>query len=237
MVSKAEVEAILAGPPEAATAWLRTHAAQGVSEAQANLGQRLLDGVGVAANPVEALAWFLKAAAQKHPMAINMVGRCYENGWGVPANLVVAAQWYRQAADLGSDWGMYNYATRLMLGDGVEADRANALAWFRKAADLGHAKSINILGGFYEDGWEVEQDFAKARECYVRAAAGGDFRGQFNLGRVLASEGDVEGAVALFARAAETATPAFLEKLIGFLDPAPIAAYRDLAQVLKERSQ
>jgi len=224
-----DVAAIMAGPPEAARAWLLGHARQGLAEAQAMVAQMMLDGAGGAVEPTQALDWFLKAAAQGHPMALNMVGRCYENGWGASVNLVVAAQWYRQAADGGSEWGMYNYATRLMLGEGAAVDRAGALAWFRRAADLGHAKSINVLGGFYEDGWEVAQDFAMARDCYARAAAGGDFRGQFNLGRVLAAEGDIAGALTLFEQATTTATPAFKAKMVAFLRGAPIAAYRDLA--------
>ncbi len=60
-----------------------------------------------------------------------------------------------KAARAGLDWGMYNYATMLALGNGVDEDRAAALAWFEKAAALGHAKSINLIGGFHEDGWVV----------------------------------------------------------------------------------
>ncbi len=228
----AAVAKVLSGPPETARAWLAQQAAAGVAEAQALLGQMLLDGAGGPADPAGALALFLRAAGAGHPMALNMVGRCYENGWGVAANLAVAAQWYLQAAEAGSDWGMYNLATRLMLGEGVEADRKSALAWFQRAAELGHAKSINVVGGFYEDGWEVEQDFAKARDCYARAAAGGDFRGHFNFGRVLAAEGEIAGAQAQFEQAATTATAAFTAKMVAFLRSAPVAAYRDLADRL-----
>ena len=236
-VTETEVSEIMSGPPEAARAWMRDLAGQGVPRAQALLGQMLLDGFGGGTAPDQALDWFLKASAGGEPMAFNMAGRCYENGWGAPANIAVAAQWYRQAADRGSDWGMYNYATRLMLGDGLAEDRGQALAWFRKAAALGHAKSINIIGGFYEDGWEVAQDFAIAREHYERAAEAGDFRGRFNLGRVLASEGDVAGGLAQFERAAVGATPAFVAKMAAFLRGAPIQAYRDLADRLERQGE
>ncbi len=228
-----EAARILAGPPAEARAWLTPLAERGIAQAQVRLGQLLLDEAAGPPDPAGALAWFLKAAGQDDPLAFNMVGRCYENGWGAPENIVVAAQWYRQAAELGSDWGMYNHATRLMLGDAVGIDRAGALTWFRKAAELGHAKSINIVGGFYEDGWEVEQDFAQARDHYRRAAEAGDFRGQFNFGRVLASEGAVNAALEQFAKAAVAATPAFIDKMVAFLSAAPIVAYRELADRLR----
>lgn len=220
-------------PPAEATAWLRRLAEAGVAEAQAMLGQRLLDGEGVAASPAEALAWFHKAARTGHPMALNMVGRCYENGWGAGADLRLAAVFYGRAAERGSDWGMYNYATRLMLGDGVAMDRRAAFAWFNRAAASGHAKSINIVGGFHEDGWETPRDLAAARGCYARAAELGDFRGQFNLARALASEGEVTAALEMFGRAARGATPAFREKVRAFLRTAPIDAYRRLADTLE----
>jgi TPR repeat protein len=224
-----EVARKMSGPPDAARAWMRELAEHGAARAQALLGQMLLDGFGGPADPVEALAWFVKASAAGDALAFNMVGRCYENGWGAPADITVAAEWYRQAAEKGSDWGMYNHATRLMLGDGVAENRSEALAWFQRAAALGHAKSINIVGGFHEDGWEVVRDLAIAAEHYARAAAAGDFRGQFNLGRVLASQGEIDGALTQFRNAARTATPAFIAKMTAFLRSAPIQAYRDLA--------
>ncbi len=232
----AEVARRMAGPPEQARAWMQGLAERGAPRAQALLAQMLLDGFGGPADPVQALAWFLKASTGGDALAFNMVGRCYENGWGAPANIAVAAQWYLQAAERGDEWGMYNYATRLMLGDGAPENRGQALAWFQRAAALNHAKSMNIIGGFYEDGWEVPQDYAIAAEHYARAAAGGDFRGQFNLGRVLASRGEVEAALAQFRRAAQTATPAFRSKMRGFLETAPIQAYRDLAAELEGAS-
>lgn len=228
-----DVAAAMARAPSEAAAWLRGLAEQGVAEAQALLGQMLLDGQGVETDRAAALLWFLKAAATGHPMALNMAGRCYENGWGTAVNAAAAVHFYRRAADQGLDWGMYNYATQLMLGSGVATNRAAAFGWFCKAADAGHAKSINIVGGFHEDGWDTPRDLAAARRCYESAAAKGDFRGQFNFGRVLASEGRTAEAREMFSKAAQVATPAFLDKMIAFLQGSPLAAYRDLAASLE----
>ena len=170
---------------------VRAAAERGVPEAQALYGQMLLDGRLVERSPAAALHWFERAALGGDVMAINMVGRCLDQGWGVARSPRMAMKWFRKAAERGLDWGMYNLATLLVLGEhGVPKDRGEALYWLRKAVELGHVKSMNLLGGFYEDGWEVQQDRATARAYYRDAAVGGDFRGQFNYARLLAEEGD-----------------------------------------------
>ncbi|HLZ79751.1 MAG TPA: hypothetical protein VKQ09_10465 [Sphingomonas sp.] len=82
MAAPRNCTARLEGDPEQAAALLRAGAEAGLPEAQAAYGQALLDGRGVAGDPVEALGWFRKAAVAPNLMAINMVGRCFEKGWG-----------------------------------------------------------------------------------------------------------------------------------------------------------
>jgi TPR repeat protein len=211
------------------------HAAafRGVNEAQVIYGQMLLDGKVVKRNPTGALHWFERAARGGNVMAINMVGRCLDQGWGVAASPQLAAPWFLKAAERGLDWGMYNYATLLILGRGVPQERALGLYWLRKAVDLGHAKSINILGGFYEDGWEVSKNRAEARECYRLAAVGGDFRGQFNFARLLAEEGETQRALFWLRQVPKTATPAFLAKMKNFLAASSMSALRLFAESLE----
>ncbi|HEY0269771.1 MAG TPA: tetratricopeptide repeat protein [Sphingomonas sp.] len=221
--------AALAGPPDRAAALLRAGAEAGLPEAQAAYGQILLDGQGVAADPVAALRWFGLAARAGNLMAVNMVGRCHEKGWGTAPDPVEAARRYRIAAEGGLDWGMYNYAGALGLGAGVARDEMAALGWFQRAASLGHAKSINMVGTIAEEGRLVRRDIGKAAECFARAAQGGDFRGQFNHARLLAGAGDIEAALGWIARAAETATPAFRARMREWLAAAPLPALRDAA--------
>jgi len=211
---------------------VRAAAERGVREAQALYGQMLLDGKLVARNPTLALNFFERAARSGDVMAINMVGRCLDQGWGVPASPHLAAPWFRKAAERGSDWGMYNLATLLILGSGVSQDRTEALYWLRKAADLQHAKSINLLGGFYEDGWEVQQDRMAARECYRASAVAGDFRGQFNFARMLAQEGEIVSALHWLKKVPQTATPAFLAKMKDFLSRSHSPALQAFAENL-----
>lgn len=211
--------ALLAGSdarPDA-IAWLEAAARQGVPRAQAILAQRLLTGDGVPADLAQAVYWFRQAAARDDLEAINMLGRCLENGWGVPADAQLALYWYRQAAIMGLDWGMYNQANLLMSGKGTAADRPAALALYRQAAELGHAKSINIVGRFHEEGWEMPPDLARAAVLYCTAAVGGDFRGQFNHARLLLAHCKVVQAVAWLRRIPASATPAFVANLHGWL--------------------
>lgn len=229
-ITPEDVARILTGPADEAAVFMRELAEAGVSEAQALYGQMLLDGHGLARDEAAALHWFHEAAKRGHAMALNMIGRCYENGWGADANPTVAVHWYRRSAKAGSDWGMYNLATLLMLGRGAPADQVEALALFRQAAALDHAKSINILGGFYEDGLGVPKDLAIARDHYLRAAEGGDFRGQFNHARFLGNDGQVEEAVRWLRTAHTTATPAFMLKMASWLKGSPIPAFQAVGE-------
>ncbi len=90
-LAAADIAARLSGSPEERADFVRACAEAGEAEAQALLGQLLLDGNGVAADARAALSWFVKAAAQQHVMAINMVGRCYDLGWGTPVDKARAA--------------------------------------------------------------------------------------------------------------------------------------------------
>nr|WP_175799679.1 tetratricopeptide repeat protein [Burkholderia anthina] len=228
-VSPGTIAEILAGPPERAAAWVAAAADNGIVDAQAVYGQYLLDGRGVARDPAAAFGWFGHAARAGHPMAMNMLGRCYEFGWGTAACAPVAVYWYRLAAQAGLDWGMYNYATALALGNGVNENRTDALDWFRRAAALGHAKSINLIGGFYEDGWVVPVDAEAAFGHYRRAAEAGDFRGQFNYARLLAARGRIDEALGWLAHVPATATPAFVAKMRAYLASSPLDAFRAAA--------
>lgn len=209
-------EALKADPPTR-LARMRQWAQNGSTDAQLVLGQMLLDGHDKTAAPDEAVSWFVKAGREGHPMAMNMVGRCYENGWGIAADQETATAWFRNAAQAGLDWGMYNYATSLALGRGCNQDRPAAFEWLTRAVAQDHAKSMNILGGFYEDGWACDKSMNKARELYLQAAKAGDFRGWFNLGRLDLAAGHKETAAAYFIKARETATPAFLASMNQFL--------------------
>ena len=224
-----ELRAQLEASPEEATALLKVGAEAGLPEAQAAYGQALLDGRGVAADALAALGWFRRATAGGDAMGMNMLGRCFEKGWGTAEDRAEATRWYALAAQAGLDWGMYNYGSALALGAGVAKDEAAALAWFQRAGTMGHAKSINFVGAFHEEGRVTARDRAKAAECYRVAAEGGDYRGRFNHARLLAEDGRVDEAVTWIGRAAETAPPAFVQRMKAWCEAAPVPALNAIA--------
>ena len=189
------LKAMLDESPARAAQAILIAAREGVLDAQALLGQILLDGQGIAQDQPLAVRWFEIAANGGHLMARNMLGRCHEHGWGCNANATIAARHYRQAAEAGLDWAMYNYANLLATGRGVIEDQAQALNLYRHAAELGHAKSMNLLGRYLEEGRVCPADPQAARDWYRRSALGGDFRGQFSFAAVLADQGHIDEAL------------------------------------------
>ena len=69
---------------------------------------------------------------------------------------------------------------------------------------------MNMIGRFYEEGWEGPRDVRAAFQWYHRAAAGGDFRGQYNLASVLLALGRVAEATVWLERAVRNGTQDFL---------------------------
>lgn len=213
--------------PRRLARFLLQGAERGLPEAQARLGQILLDGNGIQRDQALALRWFRIATHHGHADAMNMVGRCLENGWGTAVDLAAAARAYAQAAQLGLDWGFYNYANLLAQGRGVPRDRAAALELYRQAARQGHAKSMNLVGRFYEEGWGVPVDMEEAARWYLSAAQAGDFRGQCSHAALLTRQGRVDEAVSWLRQAMRTATPGFLQKIAEALavsDSEPLRA-------------
>jgi FOG: TPR repeat, SEL1 subfamily len=190
------LKAMLEESPGRAAQAILIAAREGVLDAQALLGQILLDGQGIEQDQPLALRWFEIAAQGGHLMARNMLGRCHEHGWGCVADASIAAGHYRQAAEAGLDWAMYNYANLLATGRGVIEDQLQALSLYRQAAELGHAKSMNLLGRYLEQGHYCPADPVAAFDWYRRSALGGDFRGQFSYGTCLTERGQLDSGLA-----------------------------------------
>ncbi|WP_223487858.1 tetratricopeptide repeat protein [Pseudomonas sp. A-RE-19] len=186
-------------------------AREGVLDAQALLGQILLDGRGIEQDQPLAVRWFEIAAQHGHLMARNMLGRCHEHGWGSPADVAIAARHYRIAAEAGLDWAMYNLANLLATGRGVIGDQAQALTLYRRAAELGHAKSMNLLGRYLEEGSICSVDSMAAHDWYRRSAEAGDFRGQFSYASILVDQTRMAEGLAWYRRAMLGGNLAFLK--------------------------
>lgn len=225
----------LAGEPEEAALWIKAAAEQGMADAQALLGQILLDGRGITLDAAQARLWFAKAADHGHAMGINMLGRCLELGWGGETDTVSAAALFKRSAELGLDWAMYNYANLLLHGNGVAKNEAEALEWYRKAAALGNAKSLGVVGRFYEEGWLVEANRETAAEYYRQAAVGSDFRGQYNYALLLAEQGEIQQAITWLHRALDGAHLRFARTMASTLTSFPKPEFKQIGLLAHEK--
>ncbi|MFS2070984.1 tetratricopeptide repeat protein [Pseudomonas sp. CT11-2] len=230
------LKAMLEESPARAAQAILIAAREGVLDAQALLGQILLDGRGIERDQPLALRWFEIAAQRGHLMARNMLGRCHEHGWGCTADGSIAAGHYRVAAEAGLDWAMYNYANLLATGRGVAENQSQALNLYRRAAELGHAKSMNLLGRYLEEGESCLADPLAARVWYRRSAEGGDFRGQFSYAALLADEGHVDEALSWLRRALATGNQNFLRVSGEALNNASHPRIREMAGKYNQRA-
>jgi TPR repeat protein len=228
-ISAEEFARKVAGDPHEAAQWITAAAEYGLAEAQALLGQILLDGRGIASDAAKARTWFEEAAQQGHLMGMNMLGRCHELGWGGPMDLAEAARWFHRAADKGLDCAMYNYANLLLHGNGVRKNERLALDWYRQSAARGYAKALGVLGRFYEEGWTVEPDRDKAIDYYRQSAEGGDFRGQYNYALIFAEQADMAQASFWMHKALDGAHLAFSRSMARNLQAMPHAEFQTIA--------
>lgn len=232
----AQWQSVLTADAPAAAAWMQAAAQLGHADAQAVLGQWLLDGHGLARDPAQALHWFLCAAQSGHAMARNMAGRCHEQGWGTAEDFDKAAHWYRLAAQLGLPQAQYNLANLLASGQGVARDHAQAFSLYQQAAGQGYAKAYAKLGRYHEDGVVVPKDAAAAFDHYRRGAEGGDFRGQFSYAGMLAAQGQLAQALEWLAKVVETATPRYLKMAGDLLLQSPEPQVRAMGQRMLDRA-
>ena len=112
---------------------------------------------------------------QGHLMARNMLGRCHEHGWGCGADAAVAAQALPNGGRCGTGLGDVQLANLLATGRGVPRISRQALNLYRRAAELGHAKSMNLLGRYLEEGRVCPADPLAARDWYRRSGTGRGF--------------------------------------------------------------
>jgi uncharacterized protein len=229
--------AVLAADPVSAASWVQAAAQVGHTEAQAVMGQWLLDGHGVERDAQQALTWFLRAAQRGDAMAANMAGRCHEQGWGTAVDAEKAAHWYRQALRLAElPQAQYNLANLMAAGQGVARDHREAFALYSQAAGQGYAKAYAKLGRYHEDGQLVPRDEALAFDCYRRGAEGGDFRGQFSYAGMLAAQGRTDEALMWLEKVIEGATPRYLRQAGELLLGAPDARVRAVGERMLARA-
>lgn len=220
-------------PEEIAT--IRQRAANGHALDQVLWGKALLNSIWLERDPDKAREWFMIAAKGKSGAAYNMLGRCAQFGWGTPPDLPQAVKFYQKAADLGDLWGVYNLGICTLRGIGCTSDRQRAFTLFREAALKGHAKSMNLLARFMEEGWETPRNPSAALDWYRRSAEGGDYRGQHNYATALLALGRPKEALSWWRKAVEDATPDILQAMQRMLSRSNAPRDKGLQRRLNKR--
>lgn len=163
-------------PAGIGTQALRHAALNGDPAAAFEIGERYLNGTGVAANTHEAIKWFERAVGKGSAAAAFRLGMAYEKGQGVERDRGRARTNYIRAAEGGHLKAMHNLAVMIVedSGPGGKPDYTNAIPWFRRAADRGLRDSQYNLGVLYARGLGVPANLAESYRWFSLAANQGD---------------------------------------------------------------
>jgi TPR repeat protein len=221
---------------------LRLWADRGDSDAQFELGLRLLTGEGVTKDLEQGRKWVLSAAEAEHLRAQYVMGSVYEDGLGVPRDEGKAVQWYRRSAQHGFAPAQFAVAVAYDTGRGVAKDEAKALEWLQRAADQQHAQAQTALAVKYEMGQGgVKADPAKAALWYLRAANQQWVQAMTRLAHLYYTGNgvplDFRRAGAWYQRAARSEDPWAANNLAWFLATCPDESMHDASRALAEANR
>ena len=204
---------------------MREWADRGDSDAQFELGLRLITGEGIKKSEEEGVTWVRRAAEQDHLRAQHVMGSLYEEGVGVSQDLTKAVEWYRKSADLGFALAQFAVGLAYDLGRGMEVDKKEAADWYRKSAAQGHLPAMAAYASKMELGEGVEKDTAKAALYYLKASQKGYIPAMTRIaGMYYSGTGvpvDYERAGAWYQRAARSEDPWSSNNFAWFLATCP----------------
>jgi len=156
-------------------AMIEAAAKVGDPDAQFELGQLWIQGIGRERNDWRAFQAFEKSAEGGHLDGIHMLARCYARGIGTSIDRRQAAHLFSLAADKGHAEGMYGFAMALANGRGIEANPVVATEWLKKAADAGSpAAHIALAKEALSPKPDGSCDIVSAKRHYLEAARAGD---------------------------------------------------------------
>jgi len=157
--------------------WYKKSAEQGNGAAMVSLGFYHENGIGITQDKAEAVRWYQKAAERGNGAAFIRLGVCYENGRGIEKDTSKALAAYLRAAEKKEFWAEENVARCYAQGIGTPKNPEEARKWYSRMrikleeeTKKNEAWAWDNLGRFYFNGLGVEKDYAKALECYHKAA-------------------------------------------------------------------
>jgi len=116
-------------------------------------------------------------------------------------------KWHLNEAKDGDPMAMFLHAKRT--SSSSSSSSREALEMMKKAAESGFARAMNEFGMWKREGSHgVVRNISEATSWFKRAVDLGEEDAALNLGQVLLSDGDIEGAVELFRVAAQNGSSA-----------------------------
>lgn len=156
---------------------LERSAGAGVPEAQALLGEILLEEIGEFESADPAQEWLRRAAKQGHVRAHASLGKSYLDR--APREYQRAIEHLTVAAEAGLPdaqlmLGIAYYNGGALYRSRAEPDHRRGYEWIVRAAQAGVPLAWTWIGWAYKDGKAVPQDLERAAAAWYRAAELGD---------------------------------------------------------------
>lgn len=153
-------------------------AAQGVSEALADLGLIYINGLGVEKDITKAVQYLEQASNKNITRATDYLGWTYMN----KQNYSRAYALYKRAADAGYSGALNHLGYLYEKGYGVDKDLTKAFKYYMLAARKGNKYGLYNVGRMYEYGLGVNQNYEKSFEYYLASAEKGNEYSQYKIG-------------------------------------------------------
>lgn len=120
------------------------------------------------AGPINYIEKLIKMAEENNPKATHLLALEYEKGKLSPQDFQKAREWLEKGAALGFGNAQIELARYYYHGLGGEKNLVTAKELYAKAESLADITTLHNLGLAYFNGEHIEQDYAKARELFLR---------------------------------------------------------------------
>jgi len=181
---------------------IETAAEAGDADAQAEMGQLFLLGVGREKNPAQAFAWFRRSSRGGAAEGDYQLGLAYRQGIGTRVNVYNAAVAFQSAAEQGHPDAMYEYGSALRAGRGIAKDSEAADQWLKKSSAMGSGAAALALGReALRSKPDGTRDVAGATRFFLQGARAGSRESQLELLKIVFAsdsgpDADLGGATA-----------------------------------------
>lgn len=199
-------------------------AKQGNHDAQYNLGELYLRGIGVDKDAKKAFELFTGAADQNDARAQLELSTLYTMGWGTAPDEEKARILIRKSAEQRYPPGEYQMSK-------IE----RAFHWTRRACEDGYKPGCYMLAMMYQNGWDTSPDPLEATHWYYQSLIGTtDLDALLGIGS-LAAAGRLAGADAATNTEIAYAALSLIDHFKGHLVPSAQAQPGKLLAALKAR--